>query len=402
MRNSYVRRSMTSRNESDVVHKMSEKDLEHIDNYASLLTSATGMDDNQSYAMALDAYVIGVDQCNNLLAPTIIPSIMEPAPQQQAPLATESVIEELDYYGASLSQLFRLPAEFGDDGNDIDLVNAYGEELEVKGGIAASVAYGVALDTYLADPIGFRNMFRRQNVVESTAVATKLTSKASEEHSLDYYGASLCKLFDTANNSDQDISDIRLVTAYAEDLEINGRISAAIAYGIALDVYLTDPADFRIRFNPKTSLVVENIDESVASNEDSKAYKDEVSEAPILMIAACNEKEHQIIAPCAPVSPAITHTTTRKPKRKADCTVILQDDSIKPNDSDAFVQPEAPPVKVKRAVANKSVDMQEQRHEEKSQKAKRNTAKKEVVVVPENEVEEEVEIALAILCDRLV
>lgn len=380
-----MRSSMKKTNESDVVNKLSEKDLENIDNYASLLTSTSGIDENQSYAVAFDAYVVGVEQCNSIFAPITVPSI----PEVVCSLSPQQDIEnpkDFDYYGASLSQLFRLPTECGDDSDDIDLVNAYGEELELKGGITAAVAYNVALDTFLADPVGFRNLFRRHNVAKKNDILPHASNKISNEQPLDYFGASLSKLFDSANDSDQEINDIKLVAAYAEDLEISGGISAPIAYGIALDVFLSDPVEFRIRFSPRNISVVEE----VIADETDEVSPEKQSTASIFLenpVNADNSKSS---------SPAAVRGTTKKTKRKADCAPVVQDCDLNSHDLDKV---EAPPAKSRRGVASIVSDKQEPVEEQKPPKAKRNTVKKQAAAAPEK-VEEELEIALAILCDK--
>jgi hypothetical protein len=62
-------------------------------------------------------------------------------------------------YGASLRALFELPADYdgrGEEDSDEDLVTRYAEDLQDSACIDAAVAYGIALDTFLADPAEFR------------------------------------------------------------------------------------------------------------------------------------------------------------------------------------------------------------------------------------------------------
>jgi len=70
-----------------------------------------------------------------------------------------NLLMEADFANC-LSSLFRLPLSYLDANNselDEELVDYYAQELQLVSNISSAVAYGVALDTYLSDPVQFRH-----------------------------------------------------------------------------------------------------------------------------------------------------------------------------------------------------------------------------------------------------
>merc|ERR1711871_178148 len=117
-----------------------------IDAYAAQIeaTSEGVVDKNESYAVAMDSSIRGIEQSN-----ITIPK------------------DETAFYGASLANLFKEE----DEDNDQTLIAMYAEELQEAACIDTSVAYGIALDTYLSDPVIFRERMTFNDVsIEDTVV----------------------------------------------------------------------------------------------------------------------------------------------------------------------------------------------------------------------------------------
>merc|ERR1719231_487821 len=77
--------------------------------------------------------------------------------------------DESAFYGASLTNLFKEK----DEDDDQALIAVYAEELQEAACIDLSVAYGIALDAYLADPVIFRERLNvKDTSVEDTVVKT--------------------------------------------------------------------------------------------------------------------------------------------------------------------------------------------------------------------------------------
>jgi hypothetical protein len=338
---------------------LSEKELQCIDDYAETITAATGLDENTAYATAIDAYAIGVNQCRSVIANISSVSAEEGLETKKENLADSKPVSDLDYFGASLNRLFQLPV--GDEENDMKLVDAYGDELVAQGGLDPSVAYGVALDCYLSDPVRFRKMLSSK----SSASAPTKESEILEDM---YFGASLSDLFTVPKKYDQDIFDMQLVTEYAEDMERNGGISAAIAYGVALDTFLADPAAFRQRFSAKGESY------NIGAEKNSC-----IEPQPSSNVASTD-------------LPSNAQETNAMGKRKA-----RSESSVGGSIVDEVVEP--PKSRSRRAaVSQKNKDF-----EIKSEKPKRGTkvqtqAITEVAEQPQ--LAEDEEIALAILCDK--
>ena len=131
---------------SNVVANMTEQELDLIDAYATQIevNSEGAIDKNESYAVAMDSFIRGVEQTD-----TIIPK------------------DKSAFYGASLANLFK---EEGED-DDQALIASYAAELQDAACIDTAVAYGIALDTYLSDPIIFRERLKvKDESVEDTVV----------------------------------------------------------------------------------------------------------------------------------------------------------------------------------------------------------------------------------------
>ena len=133
-------KSSNDKAHAEFVEQLSSSELNLINEYSVELESL-GVDKKESYAMSLDSYIKGVERCY--------------LPQQQVVLTDNN---NLNNY--NLRDLFKLPKDFADANNDdydIDLVESYAEEIKQSSVMDPAIAYGIALDTYLADPVMFRH-----------------------------------------------------------------------------------------------------------------------------------------------------------------------------------------------------------------------------------------------------
>jgi hypothetical protein len=221
-----------------LLSSLSDDNLQQLEESAESISTLTGIDMSAAEALVVESYVLGVHQC-------------EPT----APVTSTIPVDASEYFGASLTKLFSLSEEFEDDSDrDYRLVSEYARDIQESGGIGSAAAYGVALDTFLADPVKFRSMFAPKK-------STNRPQKANPQHTPTlreelYLGASLNRLFQDNFGRTQEEKDFDLVSAFAEDLEQNGNVSSSVAYGVALDTFLADPVEFRFRFGSKTRGVV--------------------------------------------------------------------------------------------------------------------------------------------------
>ena len=123
---------------TDVVAALLQPEMEMIDAYASKIQKSSDgcLDESESYAIAMDSFIRGSERAAG--------GSVLPFPKD----------DTSGFFGASLTALFRE----NDDGDSADqeMVSAYAMELQVAACIDIAVAFGIALDTFLADPELFR------------------------------------------------------------------------------------------------------------------------------------------------------------------------------------------------------------------------------------------------------
>ena len=111
----------------DILSALTDEELDTVDVYARELATTSNLDTDEAYAMALDAYIQGIEASKRFSqsCPT--------TPQAQTSTSTSL-----------------------DRKRDMELVSIYAKELEENAYFSEYIAFGIALDTYLADPDGFR------------------------------------------------------------------------------------------------------------------------------------------------------------------------------------------------------------------------------------------------------
>lgn len=177
----------------DLIASLTDADMAVIEEYAAKLPSGLGLDDTEAFALALDAYIRGVEQAMALKqskeekekeveeaaiegpgtplrspAPVLAPAVSSvtpvaaaatPAPlsnHEQVPVPVADASSEV----FPLNDLFALPLSYLDALStqmDEQLVDLYAQEILAMTNVSEAVAFGVALDTFLADPVLFRH-----------------------------------------------------------------------------------------------------------------------------------------------------------------------------------------------------------------------------------------------------
>lgn len=141
----------------DLVSLLTDEDMELIEAYANLLPQELGLDDTELFAIALDAFIRGMELLY-FKQPTVVAETDKPSTDKKNAVTMKSSDME-DDLSDSLRQLFKLPSAFVDASYsefDEELVEFYAQELQLVSNISEAVAYGVALDTYLSNPVQFR------------------------------------------------------------------------------------------------------------------------------------------------------------------------------------------------------------------------------------------------------
>eukprot|EP01034_Spumella_vulgaris_P021645 gene21645-27685_t len=203
---------------ADIIEHLSEAEMEVVEQCAAQLESASrgAMDSDEAFAEALDAYVKGIESCYAQEAEASVKSVSDIAAEQPAEsacelledaeardgdwVAVDSVVRaavtaegptlesvpstdssrrqsRLDNEGATLRSLFLLPEAFtdaNDDSRDELLVERYAEELQQIAAVHVAIAFSVALDTFLADPVAFRHNVGLLSLPRPLVVARKL------------------------------------------------------------------------------------------------------------------------------------------------------------------------------------------------------------------------------------
>lgn len=178
---------------ADLVGSLSDVDIEIIEGYAEKLTkiASTVLDECDAFGVAMDAYIRGIEIALNNTESKNGAQMKEVIPQDdvcifqvdekshkgedddEEEVDTEDESEEDDLaskkdyctdYSDVLCRLFRLPRDFLDANSDVmdeELVESYAEELTLSAGVCSAVAYGIALDSFLTDPVQFRHYVGR-------------------------------------------------------------------------------------------------------------------------------------------------------------------------------------------------------------------------------------------------
>lgn len=152
------------RRASDVsgMSALSAEEINMVEQYSEMLPKSEAVEEQQvqeteNFAVALDAYVRGIE-CAQTLS-----TAMVDAEEEEVVLKESDKIESIEAVAEDfpcLAKLFILPASFVDatyTGFDEDLVELYAQEIMEAANVDEAVAYGVALDSFLADPVLFRN-----------------------------------------------------------------------------------------------------------------------------------------------------------------------------------------------------------------------------------------------------
>lgn len=207
------------------ISSLNDRDMEIIDTYAEKIsTCSEALSTNESYSLAVDAYVKGIEiyhsqsessisldtnasvssivnDVNDVINDVIENDVVEKDVVENGVIekvvverdvindviVEKDVIEKdvineqlnsIDYtstskeikaklntasdeiYLGNLRELFKLPKSFlsaADDDRDIEFVNNYAEEIVLCSGIDEDVAYSIALDSFLSDPVAFRH-----------------------------------------------------------------------------------------------------------------------------------------------------------------------------------------------------------------------------------------------------
>jgi hypothetical protein len=219
---------------TNLVNHLTDVDMEIIESYTQKLLTVTSpslMDEQDAFGIAMDAYVRGIeyllrngeerallvsedkdideteerlvandidqsmdcDSCAVDYLTTIEPANQSPTVKEVRDLgdaATEYNENDCIDYSSVLNDLFRLPSAFTDanyDGYDNQFIESYAEELSETAGVSSAVAYGIALDSYVSDPVKFRHYVGRlalpslQNVYHQMEETIIQSDDANEE-----------------------------------------------------------------------------------------------------------------------------------------------------------------------------------------------------------------------------
>jgi hypothetical protein len=231
------------RDMDDIVASLTQDELDVIDEYANKI-EATGIDALESYALALDSFVTGMHNCQSKA--------------RQSISFTDYTLEQ--QHESSLRDLFSDPSDYdlNEEQGDLELVEIYAGEMMVNAGIDSAIAYGVALDSFTADPVAFRRhvrsiypAFKTRSLDQDISVSNVLFSRSKQTgvSEVPTYGASLRRLFQLPaayQTEEEDGLDIALVEKYAEEIQDIAGLEESVAYGVALDSFISDPVQFRL------------------------------------------------------------------------------------------------------------------------------------------------------------
>jgi hypothetical protein len=246
-----------------------------INSYASQLEIQCNIDSNDAFGMALDSFVRGIERCHSMIATQITSEEKSVAIEQVDDVDTDDEEEfvkvdenetkppatmEVNAYlvkksipeSTNLASLLQIPRVHTDEEDrDIELVEQYAEELQEAANLDAAIAYGIALDSFIADPIEFRKHVGKK-IVE---IVSKMNSPTPE---IMNYGSSLRSLFQLPDDyNDEEDRDIEMVEQYAKELQHSSHLDSGTAYSIALDSFIADPIEFRKHIGKKIKSIPE-------------------------------------------------------------------------------------------------------------------------------------------------
>lgn len=192
---------------SDIVAHLSDLDMEIIESYTQKLISITSkslLDENDAFGIVLDAYIRGIEclvkdftedseskisKCLVFEDSVANDQINSEVSNAATPSSNDSDTNE-DYVTENLSgihALFKLPKCYVDahyDVYDEELVETYAEELCITAGVSSAVAYGTALDSFLADPVKFRHFIGRLELPANQKIHFLVPDNSESHHSI--------------------------------------------------------------------------------------------------------------------------------------------------------------------------------------------------------------------------
>lgn len=154
---------------ADIMSSITDDELAMIDEYSKQLVTLTGMEDEEAYARCLDAYIQGVEAAIRLNE-TSHPekSLDNPTPSTPGVGTSQSNNHSSPEAPVPISES---TIDFVEQKKlDLQLIMAYADDLEYSANLRPDIAYGIALDTYLADPFSFRQNVKAMKVDPSTPI----------------------------------------------------------------------------------------------------------------------------------------------------------------------------------------------------------------------------------------
>ena len=196
--------------DSDFVALLTDAELQLLDVYAEKL-SLYGLSIEEAHAVALDAYIAGIEKYFSTLESAtqyrtqlasdmdetacadvdvtpqndisfVVPSITDSAQNDSSMEKDQASTSDNSY---SLREFFQLPPVYldaNDDSLDTELVENYAKELQQVAYVDAAIAYGIALDSFLADPVTFRHRIGKLPLPRPLPVAVMQSVSDNDEH----------------------------------------------------------------------------------------------------------------------------------------------------------------------------------------------------------------------------
>jgi hypothetical protein len=230
--------SMESDRESfltDIVAHLSDLDMEIIESYTQKLISITSkslLDENDAFGIVLDAYIRGIEclvkdftedseskisKCL-IFEDSVANDQINSEVRNAATTSSNDSDTNEDYVTENLSgihALFKLPKCYVDahyDVYDEELVETYAEELCITAGVSSAVAYGIALDSFLADPVKFRHFIGRLELPSNQKIHFLVRDNSESHHSI----SSIADISERENQSIR--HDVELVKTENDDV----------------------------------------------------------------------------------------------------------------------------------------------------------------------------------------
>ncbi len=175
----------------DLVDALSDEEMGLINKYALHLESC-GMDCEEAFALALDAYVRGVER-GNLFSPF--------SPQQDFTIEKKIIDHNIVCDDSCQKEFSNLMNNNSKQANlaDMSIVEKYARMIIEDSHVDDAIAYGVALDTFLADPSEFRS--RMENLINLEQVHM-YTSPFDDDDNVDEASEIYKKLRDEQDDDD--------------------------------------------------------------------------------------------------------------------------------------------------------------------------------------------------------